>query len=65
MTTPLQSITRWRRIPDEDAVPVADSKNNSAAFSVLYDRYVQPIYRYLYYRVGSSAEAEDLTSQTF
>jgi RNA polymerase sigma-70 factor (ECF subfamily) len=66
MTTPLQqSITRWRHTQDEDAAPIAESKNNPAAFSVLYDRYVQPIYRYLYYRIDSALEAEDLTSQTF
>jgi RNA polymerase sigma-70 factor, ECF subfamily len=66
MTTPLQqSITRWRQTQDEDAAPIAESKNNPAAFSVLYDRYVQPIYRYFYYRINSAAEAEDLTSQTF
>jgi RNA polymerase sigma-70 factor, ECF subfamily len=66
MTTPIQqSITSWRQTQDEDAAPIAESKNNAAAFSVLYDRYVQPIYRYLYSRVGSAPEAEDLTSQTF
>jgi RNA polymerase sigma-70 factor, ECF subfamily len=66
MTIPIQqSITRWRRAEDEDAAPIAESKNNAAAFSVLYDRYVQSVYRYLYYRVGSAPEAEDLTSQTF
>jgi RNA polymerase sigma-70 factor (ECF subfamily) len=66
MTTPLQqSITRWRQNQDEDAAPIAEAKNNPAAFSVLYDRYVQPIYRYLYYRIDSAPEAEDLTSQTF
>jgi RNA polymerase sigma-70 factor, ECF subfamily len=66
MTTPLpQSITRWSKSEDEDAAPIAESKNNPAAFSVLYDRYVQSVYRYLYYRIDSAAEAEDLTSQTF
>jgi RNA polymerase sigma-70 factor (ECF subfamily) len=66
MTTPLlQSITRWRQTQDEDAAPIAESKIDPAAFAVLYDRYVQPIYRYLYYRIDSAPEAEDLTSQTF
>ncbi len=67
MTTSLtKPITRWRQpISDEDAGLVAESQKDPAAFSALYDRYVQPIYRYLYYRVGSAAEAEDLTSQTF
>jgi RNA polymerase sigma-70 factor (ECF subfamily) len=35
------------------------------AFGALYDRYVELIYRYIYYRVGSHALAEDLTSETF
>jgi RNA polymerase sigma-70 factor, ECF subfamily len=50
---------------DEDAGSIAESKCNPAAFSTLYDRYVEPIYRYLVYRTGSAPEAEDLTSQTF
>src|SRR5512133_1732001 len=66
MTTSLQqSITRWQQPLDEDAAAIAEAKNNPAAFSMLYDRYVQSIYRYLYYRIGSASEAEDLTSQTF
>ena len=35
------------------------------AFAELYDRYVDLVYRYIYYRVGSVALAEDLTSETF
>lgn len=35
------------------------------AFGQLYDRYVGLVYRYIYYRVGASALAEDLTSETF
>jgi RNA polymerase sigma-70 factor (ECF subfamily) len=35
------------------------------AFGLLYDRYVELVYRYVYYRVGSHAVAEDLTSDTF
>ncbi|GAB2827870.1 sigma-70 family RNA polymerase sigma factor [Actinoallomurus bryophytorum] len=37
----------------------------SDAFGVLYDRYVDLIYRFVYYRVGTHALAEDLTSETF
>jgi len=35
------------------------------AFGELYDRYVDTVYRYLLFRVGSQALAEDLTSETF
>jgi RNA polymerase sigma-70 factor (ECF subfamily) len=35
------------------------------AFGELYDRYVDLVYRYIYYRVGSAQVAEDLTSETF
>jgi len=37
----------------------------SDAFGVLYDRYVDLVYRFVYYRVGTHALAEDLTSETF
>jgi RNA polymerase sigma-70 factor (ECF subfamily) len=35
------------------------------AFGELYDRHVVRVYRHIYYMVGSPAEAEDLTAQTF
>ena len=35
------------------------------AFGELYDRYVELVYRYIHYRVGSVPLAEDLTSETF
>jgi RNA polymerase sigma-70 factor (ECF subfamily) len=35
------------------------------AFGQLYDHYVEPVYRYLYYRLGAHQLAEDLTSETF
>jgi RNA polymerase sigma-70 factor (ECF subfamily) len=51
--------------PEAISALVAEAKNDPAAFGRLYDHYVQPIYRYLYSRLGSVPEAEDLTSQTF
>ncbi len=40
-------------------------QGDAEAFGMVYDAYVDQIYRYLYYRVGSHALAEDLTSETF
>jgi RNA polymerase sigma-70 factor (ECF subfamily) len=44
---------------------IAAALEDPAAFGRLYDLYVQPIYRYVYSRVGGRHEAEDITSQTF
>jgi len=38
---------------------------DSEAFGQLYDHYHVSVYRFVYYRVGSTALAEDLTSETF
>ncbi len=38
---------------------------DKAAFGRLYDLYVKPIYRFVYLKVNSREEAEDLTSETF
>ncbi len=38
---------------------------DAEAFGELYDRYVDLVYRYVYYRVSSPQLAEDLTSETF
>jgi RNA polymerase sigma-70 factor (ECF subfamily) len=38
---------------------------DAEAFGQLYDRYAASIFRFAYYRVGSRAHAEDVTSETF
>lgn len=38
---------------------------DAEAFGQLYDHYRTRVYRFVYYRVGSTAVAEDLTSETF
>jgi RNA polymerase sigma-70 factor (ECF subfamily) len=45
-----------------DRVVVSRDPN---AFGELYDRFVERVYRYLYFRIGSHPEAEDLTEQVF
>lgn len=48
-----------------DAELVTLAKENKDAFGELYERYMNKIYRYIYYRVGNSDDAEDLTSRVF
>ncbi|MBI3173695.1 MAG: sigma-70 family RNA polymerase sigma factor [Chloroflexi bacterium] len=50
---------------DELPALIAAAKDDPAAFGRLYDRYLQPVYRYLYSRLGDAHTAEDVTSQTF
>jgi len=38
---------------------------DTEAFGQLYDRYVTGVFRYIYFRVGSTQLAEDLTAETF
>ncbi|MBB6346637.1 sigma-70 family RNA polymerase sigma factor [Nonomuraea muscovyensis] len=53
-------------VPDELRTLVLRAKTgDTEAFGTLYDRYVDLVYRYIYYRVGSHPLAEDLTSETF
>lgn len=44
---------------------VAEAQANPGMFAGLYDRFVQPVYRYLYRQTRNQADAEDLTAQTF
>ena len=40
-------------------------KGNKAAFGALYDHYLPQFYRFLFLKVSSRAEAEDLTHEVF
>ncbi len=51
---------------DEDSSYVAKVQlGNTEAFGVLYDRYLDKIYRFIYYKTFSKEVAEDLTSDVF
>ncbi|MBI4457396.1 RNA polymerase sigma factor [Candidatus Uhrbacteria bacterium] len=41
------------------------AKKDPDAFGQIYDAYVKPIYRFIYFKVPSTEQAEDLTSETF
>lgn len=40
-------------------------QGDAEAFGQIYDRYLDTVYRYIFFRVGGKALAEDLTSETF
>jgi RNA polymerase sigma-70 factor, ECF subfamily len=62
-------MTKGRRkipleINAENAIQLA-RLGNSEAFSFLYNQNVTRIYNYIFYRVGSEDDAEDITSRVF
>jgi RNA polymerase sigma-70 factor, ECF subfamily len=63
----LTAEQKMQKTAPMDDIPglVEAAKGDPAAFGRLYNHFVQPIYRYLYSRVGTVHDAEDLTSQTF
>ena len=50
---------------EPDALLVKRAKRDPAAFGTLYERYVDRIYSYIFFRTGNTQEAEDLTAKTF
>jgi RNA polymerase sigma-70 factor (ECF subfamily) len=44
---------------------VSRAKQDPEVFGQLYERYVDKIYSYIYYRTGNQHDAEDLTARTF
>ncbi|MBT2466428.1 sigma-70 family RNA polymerase sigma factor [Streptomyces sp. ISL-66] len=62
--------TARRPTADSDQARMMDlveraQAGEAEAFGRLYDQYSDTVYRYIYYRVGGKATAEDLTSETF
>ena len=50
---------------ESDSALIARAKEDPEAFGLLYERYVNNIYNYIYYRTGNHHDAEDLTARTF
>ncbi len=53
--------------PEEKQVSqiIAAARQDPQVFGELYSLYAQPVFQYLYSRMGSVPEAEDATAQTF
>ena len=49
----------------DEAELIEQARQIPDAFGALYRRYLTPIYRYLYRRLGNPHDAEDLTAQVF
>jgi RNA polymerase sigma-70 factor, ECF subfamily len=50
---------------NEDEAIARAAEGDTDAFTLLYERYVNRIYNYIFYRTGNPNEAEDLTSRVF
>ena len=48
-----------------EAELIAAARQDPACFQLLYDRWVAPVYQYLFFQTGNAPDAEDLTSQVF
>lgn len=53
------------RVASDDSTMALAAQQNPAAFQPIYQKWLKPIYRYFYFRVGNEKDAEDLTSQVF
>ncbi len=63
MKNPFSRRINYAELDDKQLVALA--KEDQAAFGELYERYLQKIYSYVYYRTGNVHDAEDLTAKVF
>jgi RNA polymerase sigma-70 factor (ECF subfamily) len=59
-----RELTDQKRVREEIEL-VKAAKRDPTEFGVLYRRYIDPVFRYLYSRTGNVPDAEDATAQTF
>jgi RNA polymerase sigma-70 factor (ECF subfamily) len=73
MTTPLPDHAGVARCAYQDRRRAAEHapdeslavRGDAASFTLLYERYLEPIYRYVAARLATREEAEDVTSEAF
>jgi RNA polymerase sigma-70 factor (ECF subfamily) len=51
--------------PEEQEILQRASQGDLEAFGLLYEKYVERIFNYVYYRTGDVHDAEDLTARVF
>jgi RNA polymerase sigma-70 factor, ECF subfamily len=51
--------------PEEQKILESASQGDLDAFGVLYEKYIERIFNYVYYRTGNVHDAEDLTARVF
>ena len=50
---------------NEEEILARASQGDRDSFGQLYERYVERIFNYVYYRTGNVHEAEDITARVF
>ncbi|MDE2749755.1 MAG: sigma-70 family RNA polymerase sigma factor [Chloroflexota bacterium] len=63
MKNPFTKRVDYKALDDRELVALA--KEDMDAFGELYERYLQKIYSYVFYRTGNAHDAEDLTAKVF
>jgi RNA polymerase sigma-70 factor (ECF subfamily) len=58
-------LAKIKELPQEDKTVLAAIKGDEQAFSVLYDTYIDSIYRFIFVRVEDQQTAEDIASSVF
>ena len=59
------SIHSNKQVHEEEHALIERAKTEPKAFGMLYESYLDRIYRYVYYRVGNTQDAEDITARVF
>ena len=50
---------------EENEILMQASQGDKDAFGYLYERYVERIFNYVFYRTGNVHDAEDITARVF
>lgn len=64
-----RAVKNLKKLSDSELVELAQvharNDDSNEAFGEIYERYVDKIYNYIFYRTGNHQDAEDLTARVF